>query len=119
VSDDESQFIESLMKQIERASREQRDALDSKLIALNHRMLEADLHISDQIETMISRARLRQNDIVRQLEDLKAVVTRQPHLMHGDDDGVAAIAPRFAPPPLPSEQYADEIFGQMNGMRVQ
>ena len=118
MTDDESQFIESLMKQIENASKQQRDVLDAKLIALNHRMLEADLHISDQIETMIARTRLRQRDIVRQLEDLKAVVTRQPGLMHGDDDGVAAIAPRFAPPPLPSEQYAGEIFEQMNG-RVQ
>lgn len=99
MTDDETKFIESLMREIRRASDDQCAVLDGKLAILDQRMVEADLYVSDQIETMITRAKLRQRDIVGHLEDLKSVVTREVSMESGAnvDHETAAMAERLAP----------------------
>lgn len=57
-------------------------------------------------------------------EAFRKEVTRQTHQEYVGHEDDASIAPRFAPnippPPLPSERFVEDVFGQMNGAgRVQ
>lgn len=106
MTEEESKFVETLMRQIETASQEKREALSEKLVQLNHRLVQEDLHISDMIETVIHRTRKRENDMIEQLEELRSLVSHRvqytPPPLPLADQGTAEMANRFASKPQES-----------------
>ena len=100
MTDEETKFIEALMRQIEKASQEKREVLNDKLVRLDQRLVQEDLHISDLIETIIHRARKREENTIEQLEELRSLVSHRvqiaPPLPIADQD-TAEMANRFAP----------------------
>lgn len=101
MTDDESKFIESLMQTIEQASQEKLAVLNDKLVKLDQRLVQEDLHISDLIETIIDRARKREENTIDQLEELRALVSHRsyasPPPLPPLDEETAEVANRFAP----------------------
>lgn len=92
MTDEETKFVEALMQQIEHASQDKRDVLSAKLAGLDQKLTEEDLHISDLIETIIHRARMRERDTISQLEELRSLVSHRVQV---------------TPPPLPNMNDAD------------
>jgi hypothetical protein len=104
VTENESQFIDELMRQISDITHEQREVMDAKLNRLDESLIETDRQVRDQINEIMRRVSLRQRDIIYQLEDLKGLITRQAQQDYvSPDDEVAAIAGKYAPPPLPQK----------------
>ncbi len=85
-----------------------------------NRLVQEDLHISDLIETIIHRARKREENTIEQLEELRSLVSHRvqisPPPIPLADEETTQIASRFAKQqPLPSETFADQILKQANG----
>ena len=127
MTDEETKFVESLMQQIERASQEKREVLNDKLVKLDQRLVQEDLHISDLIETIIHRARKRELDQIEQLDELRSLVSHRaqisppPPLRH--DEETTVIANRFAPesasqtpPPLNGRQAMQRVMNGSHGV---
>jgi hypothetical protein len=126
MTDEETKFVESLMQQIERASQERREVLNDKLVKLDQRLVQEDLHISDLIETIIHRARKRELDQIEQLDELRSLVSHRaqispPPLRH--DEETTVIANRFAPesasqtpPPLNGRQAMQRVMNGSHGV---
>lgn len=114
MTDDESQFIESLMQQIERASQDKRDVLNSKLRKLDQRLLQEDQHISDLIETIIDRARKREENTIEQLEELRSLVSHRVQISPPPLPSEAEIAERFAPERETFRQVVNDSYPWAN-----
>jgi hypothetical protein len=118
MTDDETKFIESLMKQIETASHQKREILNDKLVKLDQRLVQEDLHISDLIETIIFRARKREENTIDQLEELRALVSHRSYLSPPPlpplDDETADVANRFAHRSDDIKQVVNDSFNWAN-----
>lgn len=118
MTDDETKFIESLMQAIEQASREKREVLNDKLVRLDQKLVQEDLHISDLIETIIDRARKREENTIDQLEELRALVSHRayasPPPLPPMDHETAQVANRFAHRPDDIKRVVNDSFNWAN-----
>lgn len=119
MTDEETKFVETLMRQIETASQEKREVLGQKLVQLDQRLRDEDLHISDLIETVIDRTRKRENDMIEQLEELRSLVSHRvqvaPPPLPLADQATTEMANRFASKPQDSvRQVVNDSFQWAN-----
>lgn len=119
MTDEETKFVEALVLQIETASAEKRKALNDRLMRLDQTMVRDDLHVSDLIETIIHRARKREENTIEQLEELRSLVSHRvqisPPPLPPADHETTEMANRFASKPQESvRQVVNDSFQWTN-----